>query len=197
MLHILFLILKIIGILLLCLLGLLILLVLAVLFVPVRYHAEGESRTASPGTYIKGTVSWLLHLVHFSAVYQNGETSLRVRLLGIPLWKNGAEKSPGHSRKSRKEKPSEPSPKDEDQDAQEQAEADQQALDEPVTTETELSCPQQQEEAGEEKEQWASPGLWSRIREKGKAFFAIPGLDRDGVRKAGAVSLRTGAEGFS
>lgn len=81
MLHILLLLLKIIGIVLLTLIGLLVLVILLVLFVPVRYALRVE---ADETVLVKARVSWLLHLLHASAVY-DGKFGIVVRLFGIPV----------------------------------------------------------------------------------------------------------------
>lgn len=81
MLHILLLLLKIIGITLLSLIGLLVLVILFVLFVPVRYALRVE---ADETVLVNAHVSWLLHLLHASAVY-DGKIGVVVRLFGIPV----------------------------------------------------------------------------------------------------------------
>ncbi len=88
MLHIILLIFKIIGVVLLCLLGLLLLVTALILLVPVRYHAKGEKYQQ---LHVRGSVSWLLHLVHLSADYQGQEPLLILRILGIPLWRSDRE----------------------------------------------------------------------------------------------------------
>lgn len=84
-LHIVFMILKIIGILLLVLLGLFVLAVLALLFCPVRYQARGYREQEKYGG--KAGVSWLFHLLAFSVWYDSGQekTGYEIRVLGIPL----------------------------------------------------------------------------------------------------------------
>lgn len=83
MLHVLFLILKIIGIILAVLLGLILLLLLLVLFVPVRYRAYGIKKGGECRAEAK--LSWLLHLISIPISYQNGELSARLRILGFPV----------------------------------------------------------------------------------------------------------------
>lgn len=90
MVHILFLILKIIGIVLLILLGLLLLLLAALLFVPVRYRGrickpeEGlEKFTAG------GRISWLLRLLTLEAQYENGRLQGAMKVFGVSVRKFG------------------------------------------------------------------------------------------------------------
>ena len=86
-LHIVFMILKIIGILLLVLVGILLLGVLAVLFCPVRYQARGYRDKEHYGG--KAGVSWLFHLIFFTVWYDSGEDRAvyEIRIFGIPVLK--------------------------------------------------------------------------------------------------------------
>lgn len=88
MLHIIWLVLKIIGIILLVLLALVLAVLAAVLLVPVRYRARG-SFYGSP--VVTGKVTWLLHILSIKAVY-DGELDLGVRVFGIRLLKPGSRK---------------------------------------------------------------------------------------------------------
>lgn len=76
------LILKIIGMILLVLLGILFLLLVLVLFVPVRYRVSGAMEEK---LQLKGQVTWLLHLLSFKFLYEDGEFSQTVRICGIRL----------------------------------------------------------------------------------------------------------------
>ena len=80
MIHILFLILKIIGWILLFLLAILLLLILTILFYPVKYRfsAKGENTLDTLVAY--GKVSWLFHLISGSASYEHGELQWKLRL---------------------------------------------------------------------------------------------------------------------
>ncbi len=85
MFHIILLILKVIGTILLIILGLLLFLLLVVLLVPVRYQlraAHGDN------LYLKGRVSWLLHLVHVSVSHIEGVLHIQARLLGFVIYDN-------------------------------------------------------------------------------------------------------------
>lgn len=86
MLHILWLILKIILILLGAALGLVLLAVLLILFCPVRYRVTlrkgKDDWKQSEG---QGCVSWLFHAVTFRAVLENGEVQTVFRVFGIPV----------------------------------------------------------------------------------------------------------------
>ena len=73
MIHILFLILKIIGWLLLFLLVILLLLILTILFYPVRYRLSAKGKNTLDTLVAYGKVSWLFHLISGSASYEHGE----------------------------------------------------------------------------------------------------------------------------
>lgn len=81
--HVLFLILKIIGILLLAILGILLTLILLVLFVPVRYKIDGEKEKEGS---LKGKIkfSWLLHLISVYILI-NEEVSTDIKIFGISI----------------------------------------------------------------------------------------------------------------
>ena len=83
-LHIVFMILKVIGILLLILLGILLLGVLALLFCPVRYQARGYRDKEQYGR--KAGVSWLFHLIGLTVWYDSKEekSDYEIRIFGIP-----------------------------------------------------------------------------------------------------------------
>lgn len=83
MLHILWMLLKIIGIILLIILGLLVLSVCVVLFVPLRYHGKAEAKGTIDSVKAHLKFSWLLHLVSGYVTYENKETKWQVRI----LWK--------------------------------------------------------------------------------------------------------------
>lgn len=80
MLHIILFILKIIGIILLSILCLLLLALLMVLFVPVRYRGIVHYHDT---LYAKGKISWLLHIISVSFVYENEELKQIIRIFGI------------------------------------------------------------------------------------------------------------------
>ncbi len=73
MLHILFLILKIIGIILAVILGILLLLACIVLFVPVCYKAEAKSEGTLEDVQVHGQISWLFGLIR-AVVQLRGKT---------------------------------------------------------------------------------------------------------------------------
>ena len=83
MLHILWMLLKIIGIILLIILGVLVLSVCVVLFVPLRYHGKAEAKGTLDSVKAHLKFSWLLHLVSGYVTYENRETKWQVRI----LWK--------------------------------------------------------------------------------------------------------------
>ena len=80
MLHILFLILKIIGITLLVILGIALILVGVVLFVPVRYRIKAETTDGMKDLRVEAKASWILHLASAFATYQNGELDWQLRI---------------------------------------------------------------------------------------------------------------------
>ena len=108
MLHIILLILKIIGVILLSVLGLLVALLLVVLLVPVRYQLRVSHGEA---LYLKGRVSWLLHLVQISVTHIEGVLHIRARILGFLLYDNLKP------RKTNKKKAQEKLPKTDKQSA--------------------------------------------------------------------------------
>lgn len=83
MLHILWMLLKIIGIISLIILGVLVLSVCVVLFVPLRYHGKAEAKGTLDSVKAHLKFSWLLHLVSGYVTYENRETKWQVRI----LWK--------------------------------------------------------------------------------------------------------------
>lgn len=83
MLHILWMLLKIIGIILLIVLGLLVLSVCVVLIVPLRYHGKAEAVGILDSLKAHLKFSWLLHLVSGYVTYEEKELKWQVRI----LWK--------------------------------------------------------------------------------------------------------------
>lgn len=89
MLHILFIILKILGILLLVILGLLFLCLLAVLFVPIRYRGNGSYHSIKDfGVHLH--IHWLLHAVSLRIAYENG-LRYAVKLFGFRIFGSESE----------------------------------------------------------------------------------------------------------
>ena len=82
-LHILFTLLKIIGILILVILGILLLAVLTVLFVPVRYEGEVGVKNSVSSIRARGTVTWFFRLIRGRFQYKNGKLHYELRI----LWK--------------------------------------------------------------------------------------------------------------
>lgn len=77
---VLLLILKIIGIILLILLGLILLILAVVLFVPVRYQVSGS---IGEKPTVRIAVTWLLHAVSWRAAYEEEGVSSQLRIFGI------------------------------------------------------------------------------------------------------------------
>ena len=89
MLHILFIILKILGILLLVILGLLFLCLMAVLFVPIRYRGNGSYHSIKDfGVHLH--IHWLLHAVSLRIAYENG-LRYAVKLFGFRIFGSESE----------------------------------------------------------------------------------------------------------
>ncbi len=80
MLHILFLILKIIGIILAVILGLILLLICIVLFVPVCYKAELHGNGSARELTVHAKVSWLFGLIRGVFSLEKGKSDLYVRI---------------------------------------------------------------------------------------------------------------------
>lgn len=86
MLNLLLTLLKIVGILILILLGLLLLTALALIFAPFRYELEAKC-TSLKDLEVKGRFSWLLRFVSVRGLYRNGEMSVWLKILGIPVFR--------------------------------------------------------------------------------------------------------------
>lgn len=80
MLHILFLILKIIGIILAVILGLILLVICIVLFVPICYKADLHGSGNARELTVHAKVSWLFGLIKAVFALENGKTDLSVRI---------------------------------------------------------------------------------------------------------------------
>lgn len=111
MLHILWIILKIILIVFASLAGLALVLILLVLFCPIRYMGNGEKGA----DVVRGEVniSWLFHIVSVWAGYREGNSWMDIKIFGISLTKAKAflEKFKG---KSRQKQPPDKTPVQED-----------------------------------------------------------------------------------
>lgn len=80
MIHILFLILKIIGIMLLVILGLIVLTVTIVHVVPVQYQIKAETTDGIDGLMIHAKAHWFFNLIYAYFDYRNKETTWQVRI---------------------------------------------------------------------------------------------------------------------
>lgn len=109
MLHILFTILKIIGIIIGILLAFLIILLLLTVFLPVQYRLDAEKYEDFK---IGGRISWLFRIFVFSIQYQREEITTRFCIFGIPLkWKSPEEREKKRRKKAfRKEEEGRPDP---------------------------------------------------------------------------------------
>ena len=100
MLHILFLILKIIGILLLIVLGIILSVLAIVLFVPVRYQLSAEKERKIQA---KVWLSWLAGAIRIQAGYDEGKTGIDVFLFGRSLLNRKPEKKKFRKRQKKRE----------------------------------------------------------------------------------------------
>lgn len=80
MLHILFLILKILGIIIAAILGILVLVLCIVLFVPVRYEIAVRCDGQADSLKVKAKVTWFLHLIRGDVLYSNQSLKRRIRI---------------------------------------------------------------------------------------------------------------------
>ena len=86
MLHILWILIKIILIILGILLGLALLAVLLLLFCPLRYQAQAVKESDSfKETGVEARVSWLFHAAGVRLSYYNGERKLEIMIFGVSL----------------------------------------------------------------------------------------------------------------
>lgn len=108
MLHILFLILKIIGIILAVILGLILLVICIVLFVPICYRADLHGSGNARELTAHAKVSWLFGLIKAVFVLENGKADLSVRI----AWKKLGDSEPvGDKAKDRAEEKPKPEKK--------------------------------------------------------------------------------------
>lgn len=87
MVHIILTILKILGIMLLCILGVIIVVLATVLFAPFRYSLDarkGEHASIKESVLI-GKVTWMWFFLRCRYIYENGQTQLKIRILGIDI----------------------------------------------------------------------------------------------------------------
>lgn len=105
MLHIVWMILKIIGLVLAVVLGILLLGLCVLLFVPVRYRIDGKIEQVPGRKEIEICFFWFFHLLSGHAIYKDGSFSFRIRLLW-KQWKDAPEKDkkPENDMKPEKEK---------------------------------------------------------------------------------------------
>lgn len=80
MLHILFLILKIIGMILLAILGILILFLCTVFLMPAHYLIQAETEDGIKGISFEAKVHWFLHLFTAYYIYKNQQSDWQVRI---------------------------------------------------------------------------------------------------------------------
>ncbi len=194
MLHILWMILKIILIVIGILLGLVVLALLLVLFCPVRYGAKAEK--ASPSfkeVRLEASVSWLFGLVRAQILFQDGNLSPDIRVFGIPVLKLLKRKESGSSKKM--PKPTETAEAEKAAEGEKTAEAENAGTPQderdvrtsPVeTAETQKNGPGQRAVT---KERFYKR-LWNKIRSVWEKIIGIPRKILELIRKI-ALSIRT------
>lgn len=89
MLHVIFMILKMLGIILLVIMAVAICLVGCILFIPIRYKVQGSYYDGFTGT---AKIMWFLHVLSVKASY-DGEPNLCLRILGIPFYNSKHRKA--------------------------------------------------------------------------------------------------------
>lgn len=92
MLHILFLILKILGIIIVIILGILVLILSILLFVPVRYEISVRCDGHLESLKVKARITWLLHLICGEAFYKDQCWKRRIRIAWKWLGKKHVQK---------------------------------------------------------------------------------------------------------
>ena len=166
---VLLLILKIIGIILLILLGLILLILAVVLFVPVRYQVSGS---IGEKTTVRIAVTWLLHVVSWRAAYEEEGFSSQLRIFGITRkGKKPDDGEPGEDdREDGAEEPEERSAADVPLADGEQGEAER--FDERQAKEPDPAEHKELEQANPAVRRKRRGGLFRRIWERIRAFFA-------------------------
>lgn len=101
MLQIVLMIIKIIGIIILVLLGALLGVLVTVLFVPIRYRLFAEWKNE---LYLKGTVSWLLHLIHTRITIERTKPHIIIRILGFAIYDSEKPRKPRKEKNAIKKK---------------------------------------------------------------------------------------------
>lgn len=114
MLHIIFIILKIIGILLLVILGIILSILLLILFAPFRYSMDGEK---GEEICFHARVTWVLFFLRVACSYEKKKLVYYVKVFGYPLVSNEEKKKKAKKkkRKNKKEKKKEKSLSKEEQ----------------------------------------------------------------------------------
>lgn len=100
MLHILFLILKILGIIIAIILGILVLILSILLFVPVRYEISVRCDGHLESLKVKAKITWLLHLIRGEAFYSEQCWKRRIRIAWKWLGKKQVQQEVKHKEPS-------------------------------------------------------------------------------------------------
>lgn len=90
MLHIIFLILKILGIVLAVLVGIILFILIVTLFVPIRYQLFGKKEEEE--IFVDAKASWLLHLAYARLSFIDNKLWIRFRIAGIVVYDNRRHK---------------------------------------------------------------------------------------------------------
>lgn len=189
MLHILWMLLKIILIVLGIILGLVVLALLLVLFCPVRYRAEAE-KGSEPLKQARVTlsVSWIFHGIWLRLFLREGNFRQDVRILGIPVAKllTKKKKAPAmESEEKEQEELPEPEEISEQADIEETDREEESFLKEDLLEEE----PREPADTAEETKGGGFRNLWNKIASFWEKLREIPRRIMDGIRKF-ALTLR-------
>lgn len=182
MLHIVWTVLKILGILLAAVLGILLLLMVLVLFVPVRYQADaglGEE------TRVSAKISWLLHAFGVQVRYMEGTLSVKLRLLwflSFPLYPAKEKRAGQQKEKKKKEKRKEKSKQKEAPLCDAETAEKKERSDIPKTGETNIAAPVAVPKRESDSLTEKRPGIWERLLSVLKKLWALPGRLRRGIQ---------------
>ena len=181
MLHILWILIKIILIILGILLGLALLAVLLLLFCPLRYQAQAVKELDSfKETELVARVSWLFHAVGVRLSYYNGERMLEIMIFGVSLEtiKGWFKKLKGGKGKKSAQTESElpiPEPEQPMQVEPELPRPEPEQVAQPIQKDVPVEPKQPAQDEKENGESAARQGLFTHIREILSKIIRIPG----------------------
>jgi hypothetical protein len=165
MLHILFVILKILAIIVASILGLLLFLLLIVLFVPIRYQVDLRTKDELA---VKARVNWLLRIVFVRAWFLDHKLHLKLRIFGICIYDNLRPRKPKKLKKQKTSKKTKENPRVQNELGKDIKQDTKQEIEQDVKQEIELEVKQeieQEVEQNEHEEQKASVGIDYQAKE--------------------------------